>query len=100
MDYQSTVQWLFEHGGPVIRYRLAREYGDVLPQVDLEVLEADLLKASIVQFWLNNFKTFETLADQQKRGEGLGEDRRRSQWRTIESTFWMLLISRPPASTG
>ena len=31
---------------------------------------------------------------------GLGEDRRRSQWRTIESTFWMLLVNKPPAYTG
>jgi hypothetical protein len=29
---------------------------------------------------------------------GLGEDRRRSQWRALESTFWMLLVSKPAAS--
>ena len=60
---EALAQWLFEHGGPVIRYHLADEF-DFLPgNADIESLRADLLRDATVRKWLNNLKSYEFMAE-------------------------------------
>jgi hypothetical protein len=49
------VQWLFENGGPAIRYRTATELMDDGESVDLERLAADLVQSSMAQLWMDRF---------------------------------------------
>lgn len=72
MEQGRTAQWLLDHGGPVIRYRVAAEYKVVPTPVDIEALKRDLLENVTVGKWLNNLKSYETLAEKRQQGIGLG----------------------------
>lgn len=48
MNSKETLQWLMDHGGPVIRYRTAREL------LESGGLQEELLSNPFVQTWLNN----------------------------------------------
>jgi hypothetical protein len=69
----GVVRWLFDHGGPCIRYRLFREYGHRPPGVKLDTLRNALLKDAVVHKWLDNLQSFEFMDEQRRLGTGLGE---------------------------
>jgi hypothetical protein len=54
MNTQETLQWLMDHGGPVIRYRTATELLETGSGHDMNRLAAELLEAPFVQAWLLN----------------------------------------------
>jgi hypothetical protein len=70
---ERTVPWLFEHGGPTIRYRLANEYQYRPPNTSLDSLKSDLLNDAGVRRWLDNLQSFEYMYQARQNGEGLGE---------------------------
>jgi len=72
MDHHNAVQWLFDHGGPVVRYRVASEFKGAINGIDTETLTVDLLKNDIVNKWLDNLKPYESMVDAQQRGKGPG----------------------------
>jgi hypothetical protein len=53
MDDSTLIQWLFENGGPAIRYRTATELMDASADPDLDALAADLTSSSMVRQWLD-----------------------------------------------
>jgi len=52
MEPDSSLVWLMNNAGPVIRYRTVREFLGK----DSRSLEEDLLSSSLVNFWLANLK--------------------------------------------
>lgn len=72
MDQHRIAQWLFNHGGPVIRYRVATEYSAGQQLGDVVTLTAELLGNAVVGEWLGNLKPYETMVAEQKQGKGLG----------------------------
>lgn len=72
MDHKRTAQWLFNHAGAIIRYRVASEYPEAQEQTDVKVLQKALLDDVSVQRWLDNLKRYETMVEAQKQGIGLG----------------------------
>lgn len=69
----GAVQWLFDHAGPSIRYRLFREFGFQPPGISVDTLRDDLLKDATVCKWLDNLQSFEFMDEQRRLGRGLGE---------------------------
>lgn len=49
---RELAEWLFENGGPAIRYRTATELLDNPASVDLDRLTANLLESPLVAKWL------------------------------------------------
>jgi hypothetical protein len=72
MDHLSAVQWLFNHAGAVIRYRVASEYPEAQEQTDVETLLKVMLEDVTVKKWLDNLKPYETMIDARQQGKGLG----------------------------
>jgi hypothetical protein len=56
MDESTLTQWLFENGGPAIRYRTATELMDRSADVDPGALSADLLSSTMVRQWLDRLQ--------------------------------------------
>ena len=54
-DCRELVQWLFENGGPAIRYRTASELMEDPTRGDLGRLAADLAQSPMTQLWLDRF---------------------------------------------
>ena len=54
MKRQELANWLFEHGGPVIRYRTATELLPSTKPLDIRRLNDELLQSTLVQKWLGN----------------------------------------------
>ncbi len=54
MKKNELIAWLFENGGPVIRYRTATELMPSGKKPDIERLTDDLLRSPQVQKWLRN----------------------------------------------
>ncbi len=54
MNTQEILQWLMDHGGPVIRYLTATELLESGSGYDVNRLKEDLLVHPFVQSWLNN----------------------------------------------
>ena len=52
MKTEALVHWLFENGGPAIRYRTVKELLDDAGSVDAAHLVSDLLASSMTQLWL------------------------------------------------
>ncbi len=48
-----TLDWLLEHGGPVIRYRTATELAG--STANLDTLEGELLQSPVLHMWLQRF---------------------------------------------
>jgi hypothetical protein len=48
----KAIDWLFNQGGPVIRWRVASELFDDFPSGELTLLERDLLELPLIQTWL------------------------------------------------
>jgi len=53
MDDSTLTQWLFDNGGPAIRYRTATELMDAPADIDLDALAADLVSSAMVRQWLD-----------------------------------------------
>jgi hypothetical protein len=53
MDDSTVTQWLFDNGGPAIRYRTATELMDASAEVDRDTLASDLLSSAMVRWWLD-----------------------------------------------
>jgi hypothetical protein len=51
-ERDRLFEWLLVNGGPVVRYRTARELCGDLPQVEVERMERELLAAPLVEQWL------------------------------------------------
>lgn len=51
-ERDRVFEWLLVNGGPVVRYRTARELCRDLPAVELERMERELLAAPQVEHWL------------------------------------------------
>jgi len=69
---KRVLQWLFDNGSPVIRYRVASMFGISNRSVDGESLEHELLNDKAVNKWLNNLKSYEYMSEQRMLGKGLG----------------------------
>ncbi|MBN1579940.1 MAG: hypothetical protein JXA89_04505 [Anaerolineae bacterium] len=54
MQSQELAQWLFDNGGPIVRYLTATELLEDTSGIDLEQLVHDLLACDEVQRWLDN----------------------------------------------
>ena len=54
-DRAALAQWLFEIGGPAIRYRTTSELMPDVSGVDLDRLTRDLIGSSMVRQWLSRF---------------------------------------------
>lgn len=54
MKKEELSAWLFENGGPVIRYRTATELMPSSEKLDISRLTNDLLRSPQVQKWLKN----------------------------------------------
>ncbi|MBN1875622.1 MAG: hypothetical protein JXA33_15460 [Anaerolineae bacterium] len=52
MNEKDLLQWLFENGGPAIRYRVAKELLDPSVNIDIAQLRDDLLASPITRLWL------------------------------------------------
>jgi len=52
MNQQELVNWLFENGGPAIRYRTATELMPTSDSVDIGRLAEELLQSELVRTWL------------------------------------------------
>ena len=52
-NFPDLVQWLFENGGPAIRYRTATELMYDGEDVDLEPIAADLIEYTMMRKWLD-----------------------------------------------
>jgi hypothetical protein len=72
MDHLRTAQWLFQHAGPIIRYRVATEWPYTQLSRDDQSLMTELLETDAVRQWLANLKTYETLHAEARLGLGLG----------------------------
>ena len=58
METQDLVEWLFNEGGPAIRYRLAVELMDNRPSIDCAQLSDALLQTEKVQWLLEQMDHF------------------------------------------
>lgn len=72
MDHEKIVDWLIDHAGAVIRYRVAMEYPEVQRKVNLGSLQKELIDDKTVNQWLNNLNPFESLLEARLQGKGLG----------------------------
>jgi hypothetical protein len=54
MKKEELSAWLFENGGPIIRYRTATELMPSSEKLDIKRLTDDLLRSPQVQKWLKN----------------------------------------------
>jgi hypothetical protein len=72
MDPNRTAQWLLDHAGPVIRYRVGTECPAAQPPVDIETLTTELLENVTVCEWLGNLRSYESLVEDARHGKGLG----------------------------
>jgi hypothetical protein len=59
---EYLAQWLFDNGGPVVRYRTARELL-AEPPADMERLRSELLASPMVRLWLERLKGCTKLHD-------------------------------------
>jgi len=55
MNHQELVDWLFQNGGPAIRYRTATELLPSSDGVDIAKLREELLQSQLVKTWLERF---------------------------------------------
>jgi hypothetical protein len=72
MDHSSTAQWLLNHAGAVICYRVASEYPEAREQADAEALLKELPDDATVKQWLDNLKPYESMVEARQQGKGLG----------------------------
>ena len=72
MDHEKIADWLLEHAGAIIRYRVAMEYPEVQRKVNLGSLQKELIDDQTVNQWLNNLNSFESLLEARLQGKGLG----------------------------
>ena len=54
MNNEELGAWLYEHGGPVIRYRTATELLPPDKTIDIQRLADEMLQSPQVQKWLGN----------------------------------------------
>jgi hypothetical protein len=57
MRDDELVQWLFENGGPAIRYRTVAELMGATEGIDLEQLTADVRASAMAQLWMDRLGT-------------------------------------------
>jgi hypothetical protein len=57
MRYDELVRWLFENGGPAIRYRTATELMETSVGIDLEQLAEDVRTSAMAQLWMDRLGT-------------------------------------------
>lgn len=55
MNQHELVNWLFENGGPAIRYRTATELMTSSDSADIGQLRDELLQSQLVKAWLERF---------------------------------------------
>ncbi len=53
MNTQETIRWLFENGGPTIRYRTATELMESNTCIDIKMMERAIAESQEVITWLN-----------------------------------------------
>ncbi|MFC1601119.1 hypothetical protein ACFL34_02075 [Candidatus Sumerlaeota bacterium] len=56
MTNAQLIDWLIEHGGPVVRYRAAAELASGVSPAELRRLEKGMLRIPLVRKWLGNLK--------------------------------------------